>query len=71
MWYFGDKHLPFDIIGKIGKEDILVIINYLKQIDNEISIAFEVAKNKRYDFLLDFPSSYNYICFLQNNYVNF
>lgn len=68
VWFFGDKHIPFDIIGDIGKNDILSILAFLKR-KNDISIAFEVATNSRFDFLLDFKESYRYICELENSYI--
>lgn len=66
-WYFGDKHLPFGMLGDVQEQDIQNVIDYVKKL-NDVSVAFEVSANL---FLKDFDSfekTYQYIKALYSMY---
>lgn len=60
-WYFGDKHLPFLIEDGIKLSDLKTIIACIEGLP-EISIAFEVASNRRIIECDTFLKTYKYIC---------
>lgn len=59
-WYFGDKHLPFLIEDGIKLSDLKTIITYIRD-SPEISIAFEVASNRRIVECDTFLKTYKYV----------
>lgn len=58
-WYYGDKHIPFEEYGEIKHSDLLNIISMLN-LDDNISIAFEVASNLHTTNCDTFNSAYEY-----------
>ncbi len=61
-WYYGDKHLPFEVVGEISSSDIQSIIEYILNNKSGIeSIAFEVAPEQRLQICYDSKVTYRYI----------
>lgn len=73
--YFGDKHLPFNKAGMIREDDIIAIVRFLKQnnencmLGRNITIGFEVATNELISSVYCFEETYKYVCSIIDTYL--